>query len=316
MSPLAICVTKDPGLKRTLRRTLQAAGSNIRFLEAVDALETSAIPVDLLIIDHQARIDCDMAKLKATLGDQARIVILGESLQEDDVLRLLHENSLNHVITEGKEPDEDELVVTSVKLFKGDIFGLEKYLAWGVTVHEIEIADYDEKRQAIQQATDFAREAGGRRQVVARIETVADELLMNALYDAPAVRYGVRPRIGARARGGLGPLGAERAKLRYACDGRHFALSVQDNYGELKKDVLLDHVSRARAERGNPKAATEAGGGAGLGLYFVLASVTRFIANIEKGVRTEVVCMFDMKATGREQEGYARSLHIFTTATT
>jgi hypothetical protein len=315
MPPLAICVTKDPGLKRTLRRTLQAAGSDVRFLESVDAVEAGSVPIDMIVLDHQARVDSDLSKLKATLGDQARIIILGESLQEDEVLTLLHENSLNHVITDGKDPDEDELVVTSVKLFKGDLFGLEKYLAWGVTVHELEIADYDEKRQAIQRATDFARDAGGRRQVVARIETVADELLMNALYDAPAVRYGVRPRIGTKARGSVGPLGGERAKLRYACDGRHFALSVQDNYGELKKNVLLDHVARARAERGNPKVATEAGGGAGLGLYFVLASVTRFIANIEPGVRTEVICMFDMKATGREQEGYARSLHIFSTAT-
>jgi hypothetical protein len=39
--------------------------------------------------------------------------------------------------------------------------------------------------------------------------------------------------------------------------------------------------------------------------------VTRFVANIEPGKRTEVVCLFDLKASGREAEPCARSLHVF-----
>jgi hypothetical protein len=239
-------------------------------------------------------------------------VVLGESLAEDQIIEVLRKPAIDHVITQLNEADEDELVVSATKLLRGDIFGLEKYLAWGVLVHEREVADYDEKRESILEVAEFAKEAGARRQVVARIESVTDELLMNALYDAPAVRYGVRPRIGERSRAGLGPLGGERALLRYACDGRYFAVSVKDSYGELRKDAILDHLARARAQRGTPKLTDKEGGGAGLGLYFVISSVTRFIANIHPGQMTEVICLFDLRATGREQEMCARSLHIFT----
>jgi hypothetical protein len=39
----------------------------------------------------------------------------------------------------------------------------------------------------------------------------------------------------------------------------------------------------------------------------------RFVANIDPGRLTEVIGLFDLDATGREQESCARSLHIFTT---
>jgi len=133
---------------------------------------------------------------------------------------------------------------------------------------------------------------------------------MNALYDAPAARAGRARALGER----LGtPAPEAEALLRWAADGRYFAVSVQDDFGELHKAAILDHVSRARSERGRPRSAEEAGdgAGAGLGLYFILSSVTRFVANIEPGKRTEVVCMFDLKTSGRDAESCARSLHVF-----
>ncbi len=55
-------------------------------------------------------------------------------------------------------------------------------------------------------------------------------------------------------------------------------------------------------------------GGAGLGMYFVMQSVTRFIANIAPGRTTEVIALFDIRATGREAESCARSIHVFVAA--
>jgi hypothetical protein len=245
------------------------------------------------------------------MGKRSKIVVLGESLDDNATVALLRQASLDHVIADSEDPDDAELVITTVKLLKKDIFGLEKYLAWGVLVHDRQVVGYDDKRAALLEVAEHAKDAGARRQTVARIESVADELLMNALYDAPAARYGIRARIGERSRAGLGPLGDENVLMRYACDGRYFALSVRDNYGELNKEAILDNLTRARAERGSPRIAEE-GNGAGLGLYFILSSVTRFIANIQPGKATEVVCLFDLKATGREAEACARSLHIFT----
>ena len=313
-TPRAVCVTEDPALRRTLRRILQAAGSNVEFADSADALDAST-PPQLIVLDPKSRRSADTARLSERFGQGTEVVMLGESLDTEDIVRALRHRSFNHLISELLDPDEVELVVTSVKMLKGDIFGLEKYLAWGVLVRQVDVSGYDDKRGALLEVAEYAKEVGARRQMVARIESVTDELLMNALYDAPAIRYGVRPRISERTRAGVGPIGDEQVILRFASDGRYFAVSARDAYGELKKEAILDNLARARAERGSPQARSEDGRGAGLGLYFILSSVTRFIANICPGQTTEVICLFDLKASGREVENCAKSLHVFVAPT-
>jgi hypothetical protein len=311
-----VCLTENVQLKRTLRRSLHGAGSLVEFVPTARALEeriTGGVEPDLIVIDPDGRRAVDLERL-GRLG-RAQVIFVGESIERDDVLSSLRAGSLNHVISDTFDLDPEALVVTSGKLFRSaDIFGIEKYLAWGALVHEREVRSYDQKREALIEIAAYAADTGARRQVVARVESVTDELLMNALYDAPAARHGIAAT--------SAPLGhaahpttadgadAPPARLRYACDGRQLAVSVRDAYGELRKEAILDHIERARAMRGSPQ--LKPSGGAGLGLYFVITSVTRFIANIAPGIATEVIGLFDIKAAGREQEACARSLHIFT----
>lgn len=304
----AVCVVRDPALRRTLLRSLSSSGARVEFRESLDGGE---IPPDtILFVDQEARERGELSALMQSIGERGHVVLIGGSLDDRDVVALLRERSLDHVISGLGTPDEHELTVTSAKLHSGDIFGLEKYLAWGATVREIEVASYEDKRLALDELGRAAEALGARRRMIIRVQGTADELLMNALYDAPAVG-GV---LGAATL----PADAERraraagcgatALLRFGCDGRHLAVSVLDRFGALDKRAVLDAVLRARAECGRPRAE----GGAGLGLYFVLSSVTRFIINLQPGRLTEVVCLFDMRERGRDANGWARSLHVFT----
>jgi len=319
--PLAVCVTSNLSLRKTLRRTLNASGSSVEFLDQLPqgapGSHAQALGAAMLFIDRACRRTTTAPKLGQFIGDNGKVIILGDSLEDEEVVQLLRSSTCDHLITDVDQLDEVELVVTSVKLASGDIFGLEKYLAWGVKVHEREVATYEEKRLALLTVAQHAKEVGARRHVIGKIESVTDELLMNALYDAPAARRGARPVQYTEVAGEVGrQRGDENALLRYACDGRYFAISVQDNYGELHKEAILDNVLRARSERGAPRLGDESStaSGAGLGLYFILSSVTRFIANVDRGNRTEVVCLFDLRESGRDAPACARSLHIFTAA--
>ena len=71
---------------------------------------------------------------------------------------------------------------------------------------------------------------------------------------------------------------------------QHIAISVGDAFGALRQRDVIDHVRRARDERGRPELDEH---GAGLGLYLVLANVASLIVNVDPGRRTEVVCLFD-----------------------
>jgi hypothetical protein len=302
----AVCVVRDPVLRRTLRRTLNAAGSLVEFAEALDLASDTAA---LVFIDGDTR-KSEMPALRQLIADGGKVVILGESLEDNELVALLRAQPLDHVISDADSLDEMELVVTSVKLLRGDIFGLEKYLAWGVRIYDREVTSYVGKRDALHQLTDHARMIGARRKVIARIESVADELMMNGLYDAPGASHGGSANERIR-KAVAGMAGARPTRLRYGCDGRYFAISVTDEYGRLQKSAILDNLMRARRERGRPR--SDDSSGAGLGIYFILSSVTRFIANIEPGKTTEVICLFDMRQKSRELGHCARSLHIFTT---
>jgi hypothetical protein len=300
----AVCFSESVQLRRTLRRALQGAGSTVLFLDP-DAAEVEAAlaEADLVVLDPEARQRVDVGHLGAKTRGQ--LMVVGESIAHGEVLELLRAVRLNHVMADAATLDDEALVVTSGKVFNGDIFGVEKYLAWGARVHERPIKSYAEKRQALVDLAAFVAEAGPRRPVAARIEAVADELIMNALYDAPAVRHGVSRRAAALLDPELPAL------LSYACDGRTLGVSVRDRYGALSKETILDHVARARREHGSP--APDAEGGAGLGLFMVLSSVTRFIVNVDPGQLTEVIGLFDIRVSGREQVSCARSIHLFTT---
>jgi hypothetical protein len=299
-------VVRDPTLRRTLRRTLLGSGTSVEFRESIGNGDLA--PGTILFIDRESRES--LPALVQILGDRGRIVILGDSLDELGNIELLQQARLDHLISEGA-PDEGELVVTAVKLVSGDIFGLEKYMSWGAAVTQTDVVTYEDKRSALLAVARAAEDVGARRQLVTRIESTADELMMNALYDAPAARGAPNLHIRRDVSTGNVPLDLNGAcaRLRYASDGRYFAVSVLDRYGALDKKTILQSVLRARTERGRPRDK----GGAGLGLYFVLSSVTRFIVNIQPEIQTEVICLFDLRARGKDADAWARSLHIFTT---
>jgi len=293
-----------------LARALRSAGCDVEFCDSPSESQGKA---DILFVDAQARQATELAELLEVVGDEGSVIILGDSLESDDIARLLREKGLDHLIAEPEGQDEAELMVTTVKLASGDIFGLDKYLPWGTKIHEREIRSYADKRAALDAVVEHAQSVGARRALMARLEHVTDELLMNALYDAPAVHHGVSTvdRIQVVRDGGDAAAPVESAVLRYGCDGKYFGVAISDPYGALRKEVIFDHLVRARREHGAPNPADRQGG-AGLGLYLILSSVTRFIVNIQPGSRTEVVCLLDLRKSGREMDTCAKSVHIFT----
>lgn len=332
----ALCLSTGVGLRRSLRRALGAAGASVIFFDGFGPLIAAAESVKrgepltgevaeldggvhLVLIDEPQAASvsfADAAGVLSWLGNP-KVVLLGDALGLDASLDMLRRSDCDHVVGSEAGPDgeravdEGAIVVTSLKLLRGDIFGVERYLTHGIQVHERDIRTYDEKRIGIAAVADYAKDLGCRRQLIARIESVTDELLMNALYDAPFLRTGINYRDHAIPGGGA--IGPGTALLRYACDGNYLGVSVRDGYGELRKASILDHLARARDDKGAPRRLEEvsATGGAGLGLYFILNSVTRFVANVDTGATTEVIGLFDMRGPARETHQRARTLSIF-----
>jgi hypothetical protein len=288
----AICVSRDRNLRGVVEPALASAGVAVEHCDDVPGDTRGAV---LVVIDRATR----QAAGDGLGAIAAPVVIVGDDLDDDGLIAAMLDAPVSHLVT---DPSDRDLGITSAKLASGDLFGLEKYLADGAEVGERTVTGDPDKRAAIGAVCAWAEAIGARRPLVHRLASVVDELMMNALYDTPAS-------------------GAPRAVLRWGADDRAIAISVGDSFGALRQRDVIDHVRRARRERGRPlspqsphsgdSAGGAAGRGAGIGLYLVLANVASLVVNVEAGKRTEVVCLFDQTTPGRPAAACARSLHVF-----
>ncbi len=202
-----------------------------------------------------------------------------------------------------------ELVITAGKLISGDIFGLEKYLAWGVRVHEVRLNHSDQRHEVLQQLDEFGKECQVRGSLRQKLVTFADELLMNAIWDAPVDGQG-KPKYNHKDRKvPIALLPEEEVTLRYGSDGNHLALSVSDNFGRLQRETAFAYLMRCFAKGDDQISKAE--GGAGLGLYMSYLSMSTFVINCNKGKRTEVVGLLNLRMSPRDMAGRPRSFHYF-----
>ena len=287
-SPRAICVSRDGGLRGVVERALAAAGVAV---EHCDRVPADTRDVVLVVVDRATR----QAAGGALRAIAAPVVIVGDDLDDDALIAAMLDAPVSHLVG---DPYDRDLAITSEKLASGDLFGLEKYLAGGAPIGERAVASDAARRHAVGEVCAWAEAIGARWPILYRLASVVDELMMNALHDTPDPR---------------GP-DARRAVLRWGADDRVIAISVGDACGALRQRDVIDHVLRARSERGRPRPESSAQRGAGLGLYLVLGNVASLVINVEVGRRTEVVCLFDRARAGRPAVSCARSLHVFQAA--
>jgi len=170
---------------------------------------------------------------------------------------------------------------------------LSGLVAAGTPVHAIDIAEHRAKSACLAQILRLVEQVDASARLRASIEQCVDEMLMNALYDAPIDARGAPlfARISAKERTEL--RSEQLVTVRYACDGRQLVVSVRDAFGTLKRDTVLRHLHKGlhAAEQVDRKV-----GGAGLGLYLMANSSTMVHFHVVPGVATEALCAFDLQA--------------------
>jgi hypothetical protein len=307
----------DPKVRRVAERALLATQSEVVLADTEAEVFASADgdPFHLYMVnfDPPTAIDERFGAFFDQLAQkqpQARVVLHATGRTEDYLPLMQSRRHVRNLIAKDDEPlDPDELIVTAGKLLRHDLFGLDKYLMWGIEPYEIEIADSREKADYVRRVADYARQLGCNDRIVELVETMVDELVMNALYNAPrnpdgSARYA---KLHRREQVLLEP--HERGTLSFACDGTHIAVAQSDPFGALTHETIISYLNRCMVK--GPQQMSDATGGAGLGLYRVFQSLTKFIINIQPGKRTEVITLLDLRLSMKQFRTVPKSFHIF-----
>jgi len=299
-------LTRDNRLKRAIKRVTTATGANAAFIGDASGIDPSK-PINLAIYD--ARKDNPDKLFFAKVPEQAKIVYIipGDTLVQK--VTLLKDSRVTSLFCHDERFDDDEFIATATKGLRGEVFGLQKYFPWGVTTFSMLVKNYPEKGRAIDVLMRYAKLAGVRGPVRDRIQLVADELMMNALYHAPVDASGNEVYAG-RSLKELAQLDKVSAiQVQYGCSGRYFGVAVRDGGGSLSRQRALEYLMRAKTGSMIEDKAT----GAGLGLVSVMRSVSKLVFNLDPKHSTEVIGLFDMDLFAKGKVG-ARSLHLFSEA--
>ncbi len=297
---------------RDLAQILRSIGIELEMRESILQVPEDG-QFEIVLVDYDAVTPEDRGKLLQAysgLHGRTRLLVLSEKQVREDFVRLFERHTLTNLIARNGEIfDPEELLVTVQKLLRRDIFGIEKYFAWGVQPGKLIVSSSEQKEHVVEEAEKYAKGIGVHPRLVSLFCGVADEFCTNAVYNAPVdkdgnSRFAHYPR---HQRVDLAP--GEEAAVTFCCDGRRLGLSVVDPFGSLTSERLLDYLSKC-FRRGSDQLDQKAGG-AGLGFYQIFESVTQFIVNISPGKRTEMIGLIDVRGSYKDFATRNKSFNVF-----
>jgi len=190
-----------------------------------------------------------------------------------------------HVVAHPMPILAEELLATVQKLRRNEVFGLEKYIAWGAETRSYTLSNARERDDAVSTLARDVLGVGLPERVSSLVSVIADELLANALYLAPLDERKQRYRAGeARARSR--PLhGRDVVTVRWATDARYLGIEVRDRWGTLEPRAVAGRLISGKVGAGE----------GGMGLALAYACCNQLVIDLEPDVMTEVLALLDVR---------------------
>jgi hypothetical protein len=299
-----LIISGESNMRRSLKRLMTATGALVEFVAELTKLPSEE--PSLIVADLRSASAPKLKDLEKIFPEKRLICIVGTQ-DFPYMVECLKQIRCGSVITYDDHFEPEDFIITVTKLLHGQVFGLQKYFPWGVTMYNMEISSYEEKVKCLDVLNAYGELAGARGPVRDRMALVAEELIINGMYHAPVDDNG-KPLYRHMQRKELAKIQFDR-KVKVACasNGQLFAVAVRDSYGTLDKDTVIKFLSKGTSSRLEPE---QRESGAGLGLVTALKNANKLVFNLAPGTGTEVIALFDLDLLAQGRNG-VRSVHVF-----
>jgi CRP-like cAMP-binding protein len=244
-----------------------------------------------------------------TITDIKKAVMITSKKVQENLPILKKNKKVNNLITrdvEDKQLTIKTLLTTLSKLLNNDVFGIEKYLSWGVDIQAKKVTASGERMRLKDEMVVYFKRLGIRNTILEKMYLVTEELLMNAIYDAPTDKSGKALYNHLPRKTEVALDSHLQSVIKYGCDGIYLAVSVTDPFGSLTKDIIINYLDSCYA--GNAGSLNTSKGGAGRGLHQIVENSDLTIFNVKPGQRTEVISIFFTETNKKEPNP---SFHYF-----
>ncbi len=269
----------------------------------------------------QVAAACKGTPIVAVAGLNARHRLV-QALGHPDVVGIVPKlGAWTESATEAKleGPDEQELGVLLRRRVERATQppGPAPYLLAGTSIEERIIGGSADKDDALAALLADAARFGFGDEKVRRIETAADELMLNAVWAAPTVAPAGadaaadgKPSADVDRRVPVSLPAQAQVRVRWGCDGRTFAVSVTDRLGTLERATVAAHIQRLLDARSPRLGRSGPGGGAGLGLVLAFSAANQLALHVARGRFTEATAALHVAGSNRAAVGRGSSLHV------
>ncbi|MCC6749336.1 MAG: hypothetical protein IT371_16855 [Deltaproteobacteria bacterium] len=247
----------------------------------------------------QAALDEVLSKLRP----DCHVALLLPELDVAGVARRMQDPRINHLFAQPM--GVHELRAFGEKLATGAIFGLERLLPDQATVQYQRLSSYPGRLRVLSELEDFVTRQRLRSRVRLEASRVAEEMLMNAMYQAPVDNEGRRVYADVECKARIKRRTPRPVSIRYATHDGNLYLCVRDRYGSFHREDLARYLLRCAT---TTQQIEDKKLGAGLGLYIIASSVSRLEINMLPGSVTEFIGVVEPPVNG----GHLRSVSFTT----
>jgi len=291
---------------RKVARLFMAAGTSAVTIEEPAALAAALDGVDVLCADS---FDGDLVAEQVRARPGMRGVLWTAEPLRRSLRYVVETQVIDNVI--GRRDFESPPRAWEITMLARRLQGvptppLSAYLDWGFSAQDIEVRGSCDRDAATGKVHDFVAALGVPRRVAEMFAELGEELLMNAMYDAPVDAAG-RPKYAADRKASIDLAAHERPALRIATDGTRLALQIRDPFGRLERRHVFEGLARGLASGEQDRS----GGGAGLGMMVCHNASSALFFDVLPGRHTEVTALFELDINLREFRTSAKSLHFW-----
>jgi len=304
--PSILIVHPDRKTQRVVQRVLGVTGYRVDIADDLEQgirLMQHQAPL-LVVVDGSAAGSphADAFFAAAATGGTEACMTLAAGDAAAQVPKILRLGAVTNLLVHAMPVLGEELTVTAHKLICRDLFGAEKYLLWGTQLHAHTLTRSAERAALVAQLAASLRAQGQSARVASMAMLVADELLSNAVHNAPVDSAGGHYRRDLPRDSDL-PLDDKHAvRLRWGCDARYLAIEVTDRFGSLDRDTILRSLAKSDVR--------DSGGGAGMGIALAYRSCDHLVFNLSPGARTEIIALIDVRYPPAERASVS-SYNVF-----
>ncbi|MCB0392249.1 MAG: cyclic nucleotide-binding domain-containing protein [Bdellovibrionales bacterium] len=314
----------DASFKQKHKKVLLAESNKKQQAIAKMAMGGTGIELDIATVLEEAREKLSVNSYDIVFVSADMIPLIGEFSEKDKthftlmtsepistyIPSLQNLKSLPNIVS--RDPEDryftsKNIMTTLTKLATDDIFGLEKYLAWGVDIHEFTVKSSEERKDLNDNMHEYFINLGVRASRLDSVSVVAEELLMNSIYDAPTDESGKSLYNQLDRTVPVLLKESEYASFSFGTDGMFIGISVADPFGALNGDTVIDYLESCY--EGNAGSLNKQKGGAGRGLHMIVEMSDLVVFNIKPKFKTEVIALFHLGS--KKSADYLANFHYF-----